>query len=104
MDFDATESNEEVQPNRRESRNEDMRAGYDLLRSRIPCLPQDQNIPRIKTLSLANAYIKHLANVLSPPEGTQPLETDDFASIVRDELQTRNNYSSKWGLFLMQIC
>ncbi|MFH4983466.1 hypothetical protein AB6A40_010175 [Gnathostoma spinigerum] len=90
--------------NRKERRrNEEMNAAYSKLQKCVPHIPNDQKLPKIKTLRLALRYIKHLQSVL---EGNQtfrpsfsneprPLALEDFASVAMAEMQARNNYKDR---------
>lgn len=49
-------------------RNEEMNQAYEQLQKCVPHIPNDQKLPKIKTLRLALRYIKHLQDVLKGSE------------------------------------
>uniref|UniRef100_A0A915CB77 BHLH domain-containing protein n=1 Tax=Parascaris univalens TaxID=6257 RepID=A0A915CB77_PARUN len=90
--------------NRKErKRNEEMNQAYEQLQKCVPHIPNDQKLPKIKTLRLALRYIKHLQDVLKGSEmfrpsfsnEARPLELEDFASVAMAEVQARNNYKDR---------
>nr|BAC81668.1 orphan basic helix-loop-helix factor NoTlc [Ciona savignyi] len=73
---------------RKRERNLNINKAFDELRDRIPNLPSDTKISKIKVLRLASDYIKHLGKVLVRKESVQePTGIDIFAERLHNTYQ-----------------
>ena len=69
-----------------------LNSAFSALRSRIPKVPADTKLSKIKTLRLASLYIQHLNKVLSAPADVtqQPKEFEiDWHLFKRSRCSTR---------------
>lgn len=66
-----------------------LNSAFSALRSRIPKVPADTKLSKIKTLRLAALYIQHLNQILSTPQDGSQLQPSDFEVDLRQFRRSR---------------